>query len=196
MAVIIHGDIKPQNILIFEDHEHKLVAKIADFGNSVAGVAENDLCQLPRSDPWTAPEYHHRKFSVSAAKKMDIYSFSMLCLWLLLDEKQGVVDAKSSMKVFQELKETSSFRDQLKEIVEPLNLENQRAQKLLFLFETSLSRNPEDRVFSMQDLAASLNSDPYVCILHILVLGLLSQERPDHNLSRKVRTSRDVPCRL
>jgi len=167
MAVIVHGDIKPQNILIFENQDHKLVAKIADFGNSVVGVSEDDLCQLPRSDPWTAPEYHHRKFPVSAGKKMDIYSFAMLCLWLLLDENQGVFDAASSTKVFKNMKETSSFGDQPRRIVESLKLENQMAQRLVHMLETSLSQMPEDRVLSMQDLAESLNTDQYVDILRI-----------------------------
>jgi serine/threonine protein kinase len=167
LTVIIHGDIKPQNILIFESPEHNLVAKIADFGNSAAGVSEDDLCQLPRSDPWTAPEYHHRKFSISAAKRMDIYSFAMLCLWLLLDGNQGVVDAETSIKFLRGMKETSSLGDESRKVVKALKLENHMAQKLVVLFRTGLSPNPEARGLSMQDLAESLNFDPYVCIVHI-----------------------------
>lgn len=181
MGVIAHGDIKPQNILIFESEEHKLIAKITDFGNSIAGANEDDLCHLPYSDPWTAPEHHHRKFTVSAAKKMDIYSFSSLCIWLLLDEKQGVVDADSSMKVFREMKE-GNFEDKMKKTIQILKLENQMAERFVLAIETSLSQKPEKRVFSMQDLAESFNSDPYGCslsqhLIRVLTLSGLIQSQ-------------------
>ncbi|PMD20718.1 kinase-like protein, partial [Hyaloscypha hepaticicola] len=84
-ALIIHGDMKPQNILICEGDGGGLVAKIADFGSSRSGQEEEDMHQLHHSGIWSAPEYHHREFSIAAAKKMDAYSFCLVCLWLLLD---------------------------------------------------------------------------------------------------------------
>ena len=80
---IIHGDIKPQNVLMFEDRPGIYTAKVADFGFSTYFHGEQDLIKIPESVPWNAPEYHHRYFYPKDAKAMDVYSFGMLCLWLL-----------------------------------------------------------------------------------------------------------------
>ena len=80
---IVHGDVKPENILIFRNREGKLIAKLADFGCSVLGTNRDQLVRLPKSEPWFAPEYHHRDFKLHMAQRMDIYSFGMLCLWTL-----------------------------------------------------------------------------------------------------------------
>lgn len=41
---------------------------------------------MPRSVPWSAPEHHNRYFNPQAAKAMDVYSFGMMCLWLIFGE--------------------------------------------------------------------------------------------------------------
>ena len=75
--------MKPQNVLMFEDSPGIYTAKVADFGLSTYLHGEQDLIRMPRSVPWNAPEYHDRHFSPQDAKAMDVYSFGMLCLWLL-----------------------------------------------------------------------------------------------------------------
>jgi serine/threonine protein kinase len=80
---IIHGDIKPQNVLIFPNEDHGFVAKMADFGFSIGFQRENDRIFLPESRPWNPPEHHNRHFFPEEAKRMDIYSFGLLCFWLL-----------------------------------------------------------------------------------------------------------------
>jgi serine/threonine protein kinase len=85
-AGIIHGDIKPENVLIFGNKTDGFVAKSSDFGYSTI-VAGDDRINMPKSHPWYAPEHHHRGFKHDGAKKMDAYSFGMLCLWLLFNEK-------------------------------------------------------------------------------------------------------------
>lgn len=44
---------------------------------------------MPFSETWSAPEWHHRGFKLSAAMKMDAYSFGLLCLWVLTIDKLG-----------------------------------------------------------------------------------------------------------
>ena len=38
---------------------------------------------MPFAEPWNAPEHGNRFFEPEQAKKMDIYSFGMLCFWLI-----------------------------------------------------------------------------------------------------------------
>ena len=83
MSDIVHGDLKPQNVLIFDDGEGRYIARVADFGYSTQWALPDDLVQMPRSRPWDAPEWHHRGFTPAQAMKMDAYSFGMVVLWLL-----------------------------------------------------------------------------------------------------------------
>lgn len=55
---------------------------LADFGFSRYG-AKDDLTKLPRSQPWDAPEWHEREFTLEAASKTDVYAFGLLCFWWL-----------------------------------------------------------------------------------------------------------------
>ena len=38
---------------------------------------------MPNIRPWNAPEHHDRSFKPEQAKQMDVYSFGLLCFWLL-----------------------------------------------------------------------------------------------------------------
>ena len=81
---VVHGDIKPQNVLVFKDAiTRKITVKVADFGYSTLTVGESGMVFLPKSRPWNAPEHHFGGFIAQEAKKTDVYSFGMLCLWLL-----------------------------------------------------------------------------------------------------------------
>ena len=85
---VVHGDIKPQNVLVFKDAiTRKITVKVADFGYSTLTVGESGNVFLPKSRPWNAPEHHFGEFKVQEAKKMDVYSFGMLCLWFLFGNR-------------------------------------------------------------------------------------------------------------
>ncbi|KAL8995132.1 MAG: hypothetical protein Q9169_005075 [Polycauliona sp. 2 TL-2023] len=79
---IVHGDIKPENILVVEDQVHGYRAELCDFGFSTINVKDS-MIQLPSSWPWTSPEYHRRGFSLDHAKKADIFSLGLVTLWIL-----------------------------------------------------------------------------------------------------------------
>ncbi|OQV08958.1 Protein kinase domain-containing protein [Cladophialophora immunda] len=85
---IIHGDVKPANALVFGKDIHATTTKLADFGFST--TASTDAIVLPISLPWNAPELEGRKktsYNLSSAKKVDVYCFGMLCLWVLFWEQ-------------------------------------------------------------------------------------------------------------
>ena len=90
---VIHGDIKPENVLVFSENDGAYVAKVTDFGYSTLFTTDSDLIKMPKSWPWTAPERHHREILPIQARKMDAYSFGMLCLWLLFYNKATTRDA-------------------------------------------------------------------------------------------------------
>ena len=60
--------------------------KLADLGDASICDDIETLAFLPKSRPWNAPEHHYRGFPFWQAAKMDIYSFGLLCLWVLFGE--------------------------------------------------------------------------------------------------------------
>lgn len=139
---IIHGDIKPTNILIFENDASCCVAKVADFGYSTLFVSDNELVKVPRSLYWVAPEWHNRGFTTADAMKMDMYSFGMLCLWLLFyntpenttgDFYSSLNSAKTVLVLAHEL------------VIAMTGLDNQRRSNLSQFFNLTLANNPADR---------------------------------------------------
>ena len=89
---VVHGDIKPENILISSESDGRYVVKVTDFGYSTLFTTDNDPITMPHSELWTAPERHHREILPRQARKMDVYSFGMLCLWLLFYNKATTRD--------------------------------------------------------------------------------------------------------
>jgi serine/threonine protein kinase len=83
---MIHGDIKPENVLIFKDDSGSFTARVTDFGYSTRFANEDDLISVPRSWPWHAPEHDRDRYKPMHARKMDVFSFGMLCLWVLFEE--------------------------------------------------------------------------------------------------------------
>ncbi|CAG9952042.1 unnamed protein product [Clonostachys rosea f. rosea IK726] len=84
---IIHGDIKPENIVIFRVGQDEYDAKLIDFGYSTLYSTQKLRVQLPISKPWNAPEHDRaaREWTFEGAKLADVYSFGLLCLWVLFE---------------------------------------------------------------------------------------------------------------
>ena len=89
---IVHGDVKCENVLIFEEpddskgarsEDMKLVGKLTDFG--VLRLEDGGL-MLGGSRPWQAPEFSRTAyFKIEEAKRTDVYSFGMLLWRVFLD---------------------------------------------------------------------------------------------------------------
>ena len=75
-------------MLVFRDTiTRKITVKVTDFGYSTLTVGESGKVILPKSRPWDAPEHHYGEFTEHEAKKTDVFSFGMLCLWVLFGNR-------------------------------------------------------------------------------------------------------------
>ena len=88
---IVHGDVKLENILAFEEEDetkkqhdaYDLRCKLTDFG--VSRISAEQVV-IGGSRPWQAPEcYHESYFAIEAGKRTDVYSFGMLVWRVMLD---------------------------------------------------------------------------------------------------------------
>ena len=105
---------------------------------------------MPFSGFWTAPERHHRGTSPTQARKMDVYSFGMLCSWLLFYNQTTNRDRN-----FKKDLEDSTM-DPLHHVSELLQAIPELAfwerDNLQELFKLTLAQNPAKRSASFDDL--------------------------------------------
>jgi serine/threonine protein kinase len=77
---IVHGDIKPKNILVqFTKDEKRVIkmdsVKITDFGGCVLRLETKQKSSIAHTEPYAAPEIRKRE---AFDEKIDIYSFGIL----------------------------------------------------------------------------------------------------------------------
>ena len=155
---IIHGDIKPGNILIFRDTNGQFIAKVTDFGYStiVTATDNSQLVYIPKSDPWYAPEHHHRGFTFSRAKKMDIFSYGLFCLWFLFIDPEADSTNMSFLKERKSAGQLPSFARKLSaDVVAP---EDFSIASLERFFDSALAHLPEERASDLGELLQLLES--------------------------------------
>lgn len=175
---IVHGDIKPENVLIYKGGTGFYTARVSDAGYSTQWVNEEDRIKMPKSWPWYAPEHDRDRFKPAQARKMDIFSFGMLCLWVLFEKYlsgitplpqdvswaeryfQGKEKTHLSKNTLEDLKrgdELTMFAQQL--VLAERNIDNDKKQTLERLFRTSLGCNPDERNASPGELFGQLRLD-------------------------------------
>ncbi len=104
---LIHGDLKPKNILVFKDESGQPLAKLADFGYS---LQETEVAiKLPISSGWHAPEVTdlHPEMTLQQAQKADIFALGLIALWLL----QHIECSSDDTDVLMQDSETATSRD-------------------------------------------------------------------------------------
>ena len=174
-----HGDLKPANVLLFRERAGEMYAKLGDFGYAgwATGNTENALVHPPRSWPWNASEYHHRGFTIPAAKKMDVFSFGLLCLWVLFFDKQsltGTVANNESQSqwpledfgVLDRMKYEDTLRDfACLEIESTQDLSANGKRDLVCFFTSVVVYDSQERASNLKELIVLLGHNWYDCDL-------------------------------
>ncbi|KAF2133872.1 hypothetical protein P153DRAFT_306501 [Dothidotthia symphoricarpi CBS 119687] len=172
---IVHGDIKPENVLIFRDPSElgEYIAKVSDFGYSARLLSADDTCLMSRSLPWHAPEHSFDLVGLVQAQKMDVFSFALLCFWVLFEKYLAVeamfpVEAQWAEEYFPAYKDehlSKRFLENLKNsnmtsalarelVAADEFLDAGTKQALIHFFTVGLAPEPNSR---SQDLGGLLN---------------------------------------
>lgn len=166
---IVHGDIKPANVLVFEDGKGYKV-RVIDFGFSTRFASENDQIFVARSRPWFAPERNRDHFPAAQVQQMDLFSFGMLFIWVLFEKYlSGIVplpeDARCwaepyfegerqqslSMEVLEELKRDNQLTRLAKQLAtDEKDLDAEDRELLQRFFNEAMSLNPQERVHALE----------------------------------------------
>jgi serine/threonine protein kinase len=157
--------------LIFKDNTGAYTARVTDFGYSTQFANEDDLLSVPKSWPWYAPEHNRDKFKPAQAQKMDVFSFGMLCFWILFEKYlSGITllprEAQWAEKYFQGKEKRHLCKwiladckrdDKLVVLAQQLaqserDIDIGRKQALERLLSTSLACNPDERAKELREL--------------------------------------------
>ena len=154
---VIHGDIKPENILIYSENDGRYLAKVIDFGYSTLSKTDTDPVIMPSSGLWTAPERHHRQILRENARKMDAYSFGLLCLWLLFYNKGANGDRNFKKDLKDSQKRLLGYAFEL--LRASADLENWEKDNMQKVFTSTLAQDPAERTANFNELLELLS--PY-----------------------------------
>ncbi|KAI1119912.1 kinase-like domain-containing protein [Nemania abortiva] len=174
---VIHGDIKPQNMIVFRQEDGSFIPKVADFGYSSVDQGDQVPIRLPESYPWYAPELHeYPDFTLAQAVRADIFSYGMLCLWFIFerylsgDEPLPETPAAIVLK-YTDGDENASLKNLagLRERVPPLDLSDYliTASKdldtparlsLQQFFHGALAWDPSERITDLSEVMSHLDN--------------------------------------
>jgi hypothetical protein len=141
---------------------------------------------MPKSRPWHAPEhiFLSSQYTLVQAKKMDIFSFGMLCFWLMFEQylsmnialppeaswaEQYLQDSSErgqSLPLLDELKNKDSFL-LLSELLTAAqhDLDGDQQQALSILFNSCLRCKPDERASDLRQTFGRFIPEEYVAAL-------------------------------
>jgi serine/threonine protein kinase len=110
---------------------------------------------MPRSKYWTAPEWHEREFLPIEARRMDSYSFGMLCLWLLFYNNNASGDRDFEMDIGDTSMEVLDHALRLIETITCPEL--QQSAKIQRLLSLTLAQDPRERTSDFSEILQLLS---------------------------------------
>jgi serine/threonine protein kinase len=153
-------------MLVFKGGSGKRIVKLTDFGYAMS--SGNDT-YLPYTWPWVAPEWHPRPFGLLQAKKADIYSFGMTCLWLLFANSPAKVGSMTVSEAAMPPDETSQRTavdlmrqgDDLPDFARKLVnraacLNDEQRDRLIRFFDSTIRLDPNLRQLDLQEISKFL----------------------------------------
>jgi serine/threonine protein kinase len=175
IADVVHGDIKPGNVVVFSksSDSHDVVAKMIDFGYSCYGMEDEDMVQIIGTPLWSAPENIGDGVTILSAKKMDVYSFALVCCWILffdtvsLDnrievpmEESSIADKpkKKMYRFIERIKDAERPEGPISEVIsQTLFLGEQKSLLLQKLLTEALCKNPSSRPYHWSEFILVLS---------------------------------------
>ncbi|CAJ2502506.1 Uu.00g099000.m01.CDS01 [Anthostomella pinea] len=151
---VVHGDIKPQNIIMISGPQGHSIPRISDFSLSVIGQ-DWELRRLPRTPGWSAPEYHGRDFKICNARLMDVYSLGLVCHYILAWDQafshlSTTEEEDEAMQHLQTLARSNPAAPLQMAIghLNKINLGEDTRSMVEQLFRSTLAPDPQDRAQS------------------------------------------------
>lgn len=83
---IIHGDVKPENIIMCSHKQKGMVPKLADFGFAIIEATESTEVMIGGTRTWRAPE-SYAPIVASKLRLTDVYSFGLVAWSIAIDGK-------------------------------------------------------------------------------------------------------------
>ncbi|KAL8399971.1 hypothetical protein RB594_000394 [Gaeumannomyces avenae] len=96
---VIHGDLKFQNVLVFDLGDGRVRAKVSDFGSSIIKDESPQMVTLTTgTPPWTSPE-HSEHIPTNFLCGTDTYSYGLLVWRLCLQGENHPFDGQNSESI-------------------------------------------------------------------------------------------------
>ena len=194
---IIHGDLKPENIIMCTRKDGRLVPKLADFGFAIIESSESSEVTIGGTRTWRAPE-SFSYIPVSKLKFTDIYSFGLVAWSIAIDGEDPF-----ALMLSTDLQDASRFLeiDRLKSEDKLLHTSKLDAWivrwYLLSQLRAELSRRANDRVQPLDGHHSELVSPPDQALSQRLVRYLLSPQSQLEQIWSSRETAPNIPqmCR-
>ncbi|KAI1750462.1 hypothetical protein F4782DRAFT_245748 [Xylaria castorea] len=168
---VVHGDLKPQNIIMTRiakqpsqnsSKSSYMVPQVVDFSLSVIGQ-NTDLRRLPRTLGWLAPEWHDQYFQIQKARRMDLFSFGLICYWILSwDREFSHISAEEEDQAMQRLncnsrRNINTPHKNAIDLIRSMNMDTLTLENLERLFDLTLAFEPQHRASNASQLLPLLD---------------------------------------
>lgn len=173
---IIHGDLKPANILVTPSN----IAKITDFGIA-RGIGEKSEEGLAGSPRYMAPEYVTRRIMTPAADQFA----AGLIMYQLLTGKHPVTG--STMEQIFDLIAAANFAP-------PSSLNAEVPAEIDLILGRALAAEPQARFEQVSDFRQSLEEYQAEIITNITLSKIQPKEDSLRTLRQRIRDQKDFPA--